>query len=281
MKKLCCLILSLGLFSSCAFFNQVLKESGNKTLESLGEAGDAILRADEEITSSQEYYLGRAVAANILSKYALERNAAMEKYLNSICQTLVLHSDKPEIYGGYHVAILKTDELNAFATSGGHILISSGLLKCAESEDAIAAILAHEIAHIHLRHGVKAIKSARALDAVAKTGKALTSAVKLDVLLDDFSTAVDEVLNTMVNSGYSQSHEFEADKLALTLMHDAGYNPYAMLEMLTLLKAHTTDESVGFGKTHPAPQKRLDKVSSTLRKKFSDVERNTRFKREY
>ena len=160
-------------------------------------------------------------------------------------------------------------------------MVSSGLLKCAESEDAIAAILAHEIAHIHLRHGVKAIKSARALDAVAKTGKALTNAVNLDVLLDDFSTAVDEVLNTMVNSGYSQSHEFEADKLALTLMHDAGYNPYAMLEMLTLLKAHTTDESVGFGKTHPAPQKRLDKVSSTLRKKFSDVELNTRFKREY
>ena len=55
MKKLCCLILSLGLFSSCAFFNQVLKESGNKTLESLGEAGDAILRADEEITPSQEW----------------------------------------------------------------------------------------------------------------------------------------------------------------------------------------------------------------------------------
>ena len=54
MKKLCCLILSLGLFSSCAFFNQVLKESGNKTLESLGEAGDAILRADEEITPSLE-----------------------------------------------------------------------------------------------------------------------------------------------------------------------------------------------------------------------------------
>lgn len=279
MKKLIHIFfvfLFLSLFFSCAFLNEVLKSSDDETLVKFGEAGDAILRASEEITPSQEYYLGRAVAANILSNYKLKNDAHSEKYLNSICQVLVLYSDKPEIYGGYHLAILDTSEINAFATSGGHILVSKGLLACAESEDAIAAIIAHEIAHIHLQHSVKAIKSSRSLNAVLATSKAVASSMDLDELTDSFGGAVDEVLNTLVNSGYSQTHEFEADKLALTLMHNAGYNPYAMVEMLSLLKTQTKSGS-GFGKTHPAPQKRLNKVNSVLRKKFYDVDSSKRF----
>lgn len=279
MKKLIhvfFVFLFVNLFFSCAFLNDVLKTSDDETLAKFGEAGDAILRASEEITPSQEYYLGRAVAANILSNYTLKNDARYERYLNSICQVLVLNSDKPEIYGGYHIAILDTSEINAFATSGGHILVSRGLLACAQSEDAIAAIIAHEIAHIHLQHSVKAIKSSRSLNAVLATSKALASSMDLDELTESFGGAVDEVLNTLVNSGYSQTHEFEADKLALTLMHDAGYNPYAMLEMLSLLKTQTKGET-GFGKTHPAPQKRLDRVNAILKKDFRNIDVNKRF----
>ena len=95
----------------------------------------------EEITPEQEYYIGRAVAGTILEKYNVYNSAKMQKYLNEICSAIVINSDKPVLYKGYYVAILDTDEVNAFATSGGHILVSRGLLQCAKSEDALAAVL--------------------------------------------------------------------------------------------------------------------------------------------
>src|SRR5574344_2492121 len=115
----------------------------------------------EEITPEQEYYIGRAVAGTILEKYNVYNSEKMQKYLNEICSAIVINSDKPVLYKGYYVAILDTDEVNAFATSGGHILVSRGLLSCAESEDARAAGIAHEVSHIQLQHSIKAIKSSR------------------------------------------------------------------------------------------------------------------------
>lgn len=275
---LACLVLATF---SCSFLKGLLDSTGSDTLKAIGEAAESISRASEEITPSQEYYLGRAVAANILTNYTLANDAATEKYLNAICQVIVLSSDKPDIYAGYHVGILETNEINAFATPGGHILVSRGLLNCAKSEDALASILAHEVAHIHLRHSVNAIKSSRSMDAILATTKVVTSGIGLSDITAGFQDAVDEVLTTMVNSGYSQSQEFEADKRALTLMADAGYNPYALLDMLELLQANTKTNSAGFGKTHPTPAKRISEAKANLKKLYPSLDSTTRIKLGY
>ena len=172
------------------------------------------------------------------------------------------------MYKGYYVAILDSEEINAFATSGGHILITRGLLQCTASEDALAAVIAHEVAHIQLQHNIKAIKSSRATNAILATA---SSAIKISgkeeliELTDAFGESVNEVVNSLVNSGYSQEQEFQADKTALNLMLNAGYNPVAMTEMLNLLKTRLGSDNTGFGKTHPSAQARLLKVNIELK----------------
>jgi predicted Zn-dependent protease len=270
-------ILSI-MFFSCTSVSQIVSASAQiagltgvideNVADGITTMSDAIGKAAEEITPSQEYYIGRAVAANILGKYELYFNPTVESYLNSICQAIVINSDKPELYKGYYVAILDSEEINAFATSGGHILITRGLLQCTASEDALAAVIAHEVAHIQLQHNIKAIKSSRATNAILATA---SSAIKISgkeeliELTDAFGESVNEVVNSLVNSGYSQEQEFQADKTALNLMLNAGYNPVAMTEMLNLLKTRLGSDNTGFGKTHPSAQARLLKVNIELK----------------
>ncbi len=260
--------------SSCAFFSGVTRVAhvsgiiDYETAEKFSNTARSIEKASEVITPEQEYYIGRAVAANIVRKYRLDSDAKIEVYLNKICKTLVINSEQPDLFKGYYVGILKTKEMNAFSTPGGHILVSRGLLTCANSEDALAAVLAHEIAHIHLKHSIKAIKSARAVDALfstADSAASLASKGTLRSITDSFVEGVDDIVSQMVEKGYSKTQEYQADKLALKLMHDAGYNPSAMLDMLTLLEKNTNQHNTGFGKTHPPAKKRYKKVQSALK----------------
>ena len=157
------------------------------------------------------------------------------------------------------MGIIDTDEINAFATSGGHILVSRGLLNCVTSEDALAAVLAHEIAHIQLEHSLKAIKTSRITDAITKTTFATMSVLsegEFQEFTDVFGDAVDEIVAEMVDSGYSKSQEYEADETALEIMAATGYNPLAMNDMLNVLKQNQKSKS-GFSVTHPSPEDRL------------------------
>ncbi|GHV18685.1 hypothetical protein FACS189493_8230 [Spirochaetia bacterium] len=102
----------------------------------------------------------RAVAADILTRYHLyTQKPQAAEYLNHICAAITINSPMPDMYNGYHAAILDSPELNAFAATGGHIFVCRGLLASLTGEDAVAAVLAHEIAHIQLRHSEELIKN--------------------------------------------------------------------------------------------------------------------------
>ncbi len=234
----------------------------NTTAQAVVKSTDSIGKALEDITPEQEYYIGRAVGANILITYKIYNgNPALTAYVNEICKTITINSPRPEIYNGYHVAILDTDQINAFATSGGHIFITRGLIDSTGSEDALAAVVAHEVAHILLQHGLKAIKTGRITQALVATGSAAasvaTSGTDLGELTDIFDESVNEIVTTMVNKGYSQSQEFDADNTALSLMASAGYDPASLLDMLKALEKSQAAHSGGFNSTHPSPAKRL------------------------
>ena len=234
-------------------------EGSVEMAESIMTSAESIEKATEDISPEQEYYIGRAVAAQILSKYELANEPELENYLNQICGALVLNSERPTLYRGYSVGIIDTDEINAFATSGGHILVSRGLLNCVTSEDALAAVLAHEIAHIQLEHSLIAIKTSRITDAITKTTFATMSVLsegEFQEFTDIFGDAVDEIVAEMVDSGYSKSQEYEADETALEIMAATGYNPLAMNDMLNVLKQNQKSKS-GFSVTHPSPEDRL------------------------
>jgi len=232
-----------------------------------GVAADSWSKAFEQITPEQEYYIGRAVGATVLSSYKLQTNKpAMTNYVNKICNALVINTDRPEIYNGYHVNILDSDEINAFATPGGHIFVTRGLIGCAESEDALAAVIAHEVAHIQLQHGLKAIKNSRVTKALSDTAATGGAAAGYDLaeVTETFGISVDEIVATMMKNGYSQKQEFEADSAAMAFLSLAGYEPSALLDMLGVLEKNQSGRPGGFNKTHPTPTQRITNAKKTV-----------------
>ncbi|MCL2186088.1 MAG: M48 family metalloprotease [Treponema sp.] len=239
--------------------------------------------AAEQATPEQEYFIGRAVAANILSNYKIWNGSQeLTDYLNLICAAIVINSPQPNLFSGYHVAILDSNEVNAFATSGGHIFVTRGLINVSKTEDALAGVIAHEVAHIQLRHGVKAIKNNRVTEAILLTATtAVGNALGMNVeeLSDVFNESVGEIVQTMVGSGYSKEQEYEADIAAMYLMALAGYQPSGLLDMLREIDAVHIGSS-GFGKTHPAPKQRIYFAEKALNRfEIADnrLERQNRF----
>ena len=260
------IILSMTFVTACRHVDTLAQTAANAELIDRGTANfisisaRAFESAAEQVTPEQEYYIGRAVAANILSTYRIYNgDRALTNYLNLICQAIVLNSPQPVIFNNYNVTILDSSEINAFATSGGHIFVTRGLLNVVKSEDALASVIAHEVAHIQLRHGIKAIKTSRATQALLVTAAAgIGNAMGMDVneLTDIMNESVSEIMQAMVNSGYSKEMEYEADIAAMYLLAAAGYEPSSLLEMLAeLAKVHVV--STGFGRTHPAPGQRI------------------------
>jgi len=237
----------------------------------IANSSKAVGNAAEEISPEQEYYIGRAVAANIITAFDVwEESPYNTVYANYICQAVVAHSPKPEIYNGYRVAILDSYEINAFASPGGHIFITKGLFNIVQSEEELAAVIAHEVAHIQLQHSIKAIKTSRITQALMVTGvSAAGAAAGYDVneVTNIFNETVGDILQTLVNSGYSQTQEFDADAAAMSLLAGAGYNPEGLLNMLVELEKGQKGKSGGFAKTHPSPAKRIE----AAKKAFSKV----------
>ncbi|GHV69987.1 hypothetical protein AGMMS49928_15450 [Spirochaetia bacterium] len=216
----------------------------------------------DEITMEEAYYMGRTVGARVLSAYKIYTNAALTAYLNNICQTIVINSPRPLLFNGYHVLILDTPEINALATPGGHIFISRGLVEAATSEDMLAAVIAHEISHIQLEHGLESVKLFRLTENAADARR---SGIALQGKQDDpkilFMQTIAESVDTLTHTGYSREQEFEADAKAADLLVLAGYQPSGLLDLLKILPR---SGSGGWYSTHPAPSARISAVEGIV-----------------
>lgn len=245
----------------------------NVKTDAIRAAGNSLAKAFEEISPENEYYIGRSVAATLLTKYDTYKADTLEQYLNSICQTLVINSDVPEIYNGYHVKLLDSTEVNAFATSGGHIFITKGLVSCTSNEDCLAAVIAHELGHIQLKHGLKAIKNDRFMNATKQTAKAVVSSTD-KIQADAMDGMVNDVMSQMVTNGYSQKQEFEADAFAVKLLETSGYAPSEMITMLELIDKNQKNSKSGMYKTHPSPKSRITNVKANMGKNANSIKVN-------
>lgn len=235
--------------------------------QSINRTAVAVEKTYQDITPEQEYYIGRSVAATVLSAYKPYDVEGLNRYLNVVGQTLALYSDKPETFGGYHFLVLDSDEVNAFAAPGGLILVSRGLLRCCRSEDALAAVLAHEIGHVQGQHGLRAIKKGRLTSALTtlalEAGKNLAGQ-NLAEITRAFEGSVQDVTSTLMNSGYARALENEADASAVQILSRAGYDPRALVELLNEMKPRLAADARGFGKTHPSPDVRIQHVDGLL-----------------
>ena len=256
-------ILTLGL-AACASMDLSPEGIAGRAVNvaTSSDVQQKVKAASQDFTPEQEYYIGRAVAANLLATRTVWDNKAATDYVNVLERALVIYCDQPETYGGYHVLILDSNEINAFSAPGGLILVTRGLLRCATSEDGVAAILAHETSHVVLRHGLKSIKDARSTQAAMAV---LNAAVpETQQLLGPFNDVVNDVVKNLVTNGYSRDYELQADQMALKIMRAAGYNPQAFDDMLKVMKTKLTPGGLDFAKTHPDPVVRETAVEKTL-----------------
>ena len=234
----------------------ISKEQG----QSIRKSTAAVSKSLEDFTPQQEYYIGRTVGAVVLAKYPAASDAKANAYLNVLGQTLAKASDMPELFAGYHFLVLDSDDINAFATPGGHVFITRGLIRCCRTEDALAAVLAHEIGHIQLRHGMKAIEKARMTEALSvlaqESAKSLGSR-EVAQLTQAFGGVISDITNTMITNGYSRSYEYQADAASVAILKRLGYNPGALIDMLNVMAKQMKPGGSDFAKTHPSPQSRL------------------------
>ncbi|MBN1410719.1 MAG: M48 family metalloprotease [Spirochaetales bacterium] len=248
------------------------------------DTADKIQKSMEDFTPEQEYYIGRAVGAQVLDRYKPYNNKKASDYINRLGQTLAVFSDRPEIFGGYHFMILDSNDINAFATPSGLVFITRGLLRLAESEDGVAAILSHEIGHIVEKHGLQSIKQARVTEAL--TSAAITAAdtagfEELSKLTDTFSDSINDIAKTMIVNGYSRDFELQADGIAVKILSRVGYDPEVLVGLLESLAENYKSGGLDFAKTHPEPRKRIDNVKKVMKdyKPASNAGAATREKR--
>lgn len=207
--------------------------------------------ADTPQDVAAEISFGRNVAARILARYPLHSDQSLNHYVNLVGNTLALASGRPELT--FRFAVLDTDAINAYAAPGGYIFVTRGALNAMSNEAELAAVLAHEIAHVAEKHIVKAMNIS------GESGGAglgsLFSSIS-DPLRSGFTTAVDKGLSILFEKGLDQQDEFEADRFAFELLALTGYDPRALENYLAKLGTRQ-DMSQTITATHPGFDLRL------------------------
>jgi predicted Zn-dependent protease len=244
--------LALGL-GGCAVMGAGMQVAGALTgQQQLADAGKSVGRAGEteEFTPEQKYYTGRTVAADLLASEKASDNTELEKYVGRVGQTLAMGSGLGDLPNGWHFILIEDSEPNAFACPGGIILVSTGLVKTCESEDELAGALAHEICHVSLDHPIKSISAANTKAALVSLAQWGVSKAAQGEQLKSLTSTFDGVVKAVgqsVGHGYDKDKEFEADKAAVQLLSETGYDPRGLKRLL--LKLKITDHSHGDPKT--------------------------------
>lgn len=238
------------------------------------EAVSSFQSESQPFTAEEERAIGRVVAAAVLAKYPVYEQPDLAIYLNKLGQGLAFYSDRPHMLGGYHVIVLDSKEAHAIAAPGGYVLITRGLLKLIESEDMLAALLAHEISHVALGHGLASLTSRRMgeLAAYYATLSAMLAQKGDREALALMQAAVRDFVDLVSVQGYSQAMEFEADGAAVKMLASAGYRPMAMGMLVKALEGSESEEVRQYSMLHPLPQDRLRRIEALVQ----DVMENER-----
>ena len=242
--------------------------------DNLFDAGDKLVDAASTFSDEEEYYLGRAVAAEILTKYRPVKNQRLVRYVNLVGKTVANASARPETFGGYHFEVLASNEVNAFAAPGGFIFITEGLLKLAKDEDALATILAHEVAHIVNNDGINAISNANLTEAATLLGTTAASRFggnQVASASNIFGSSVRNIADSLLKNGYSRSQEYAADELATEIVTRAGYNPYSLVQMMDALQMASENSEGGWFETHPDAADRKEELEDVVDSDYAEA----------
>ncbi len=218
---------------------------GNKNIQQaskIAKSGATIL--DNEIGPMQRFQLGYEVSANFLGQYKpLPRNHPTSRYLTKVGTTVALGSTAPYQFRRYTFVLVDEDELNAFAAPGGIVLVTQGMMEFLQNEDELAAILGHEVAHVELDHGIRAVGRENIIrffnliaDAAIQQSGGGDQSKEMIIAL---SKKIMDVLMNKIRQGYSVDVESEADRRSVEICHALGYDPFALPRLLERFKQTT------------------------------------------
>ena len=243
--------LQLFIFSLCLACFPITSQANNE-LPEIGTVGAGAL------TIAQEKEYGWAFSMMANQALPIIYDPVLNNYVSELGQNIVSHADSVKL--PFQFFLVNDEEINAAAFLGGNVKINTGLFLYAKTESELASVLAHEVAHITQRH------LARMLEQQALTNPASMAALAGSILLALVSPAagVAALSTTMaVNAqnqiNYTRLHEYEADRIGIQILADAGYDPYGMANFFGKLAEKYKYASMPpqMLSTHPLPVTRL------------------------
>jgi predicted Zn-dependent protease len=213
----------------------------------------------------QDVEIGRQSAAEAEKQLPMLGDRSVDRYVGDVLERLA--AEAPGARYPYQVKVVNATDVNAFTLPGGFMYVNRGLLEAARNESELAAVLAHETAHVALRHGTH--QASKAL--VARAGIGI-----LGALLDGDRGKSGRILDTIGGVGlnavflkFSRDAEHEADLVGARMMRDAGYDPAAMagfFELLQREQRRNPSRVEQFFSSHPSPADRAGRIRAEARR---------------
>lgn len=203
------------------------------------------------IGPEEERLIGESVALEIIGKYGgILRDEEITKRVNILGQALAYYSPRPVL--NWKFAVLNSPSINGFSAPAGFVFITKGLYdKVATNDDALAAVLAHEIAHVTERHALKIIARGEFVSGASTLAvKHSRDAAMVQSELRQFDTGIADLMKTLFEKGFDSKTELSADKVGRALAVTVGYAPGALKQVLVQLQQEKGDPKTTFA-THP------------------------------
>jgi beta-barrel assembly-enhancing protease len=212
-----------------------------------------------EVKEPEEIQIGQGMTETLLGARPLYNDAELQHYVNEVGLWVAQQSDRPNL--PWHFGVNDSDHINAFATPGGFIIITKGMMRQLRNEAELAGVLGHEVAHVNQKHHLKALRKS-AFASLLGEGVAGASNSKQAELVKSLAGPTKE----LYARGLDKSDEFEADRMGVVFAARAGYDPYGLPAVLTTLASADPKDTflTLLYKTHPLPQARLDRLAPGL-----------------
>ncbi len=239
---------------------------------------DLVMMSEED-----EIALGHASVEQLRGQFPAYKNRELQARVERIGAELAALSHRPDI--AYDFTLVDTPDVNAFALPGGHIYVTRGLLAYLESDAELAGVLGHEIGHVAARHSVQRHSQQRLTQAGVYLGSLAASAFG-DAYAGAAAADLGNLFGGALLSGYGREDELQADRLGAEYMAKAGYDPEALLDVITTLKDQEIfeiDRAAEEGRranvyhgvfaSHPSADQRLKEIIESVAGTESDERR--------
>jgi predicted Zn-dependent protease len=266
MKPIARLLPSLLLLLTTAL--TVAGSASAATPISGGDLPDIGTPADVIMTPREEYEIGSMIVKGLRDSGEILDDLEVSEYIQAVGSSLAARAREGTLKFTFFV--VKDPSINAFALPGGFVGVNSGLILATSSESELAGVLAHEISHVTQRH------MARKMQAASRASLTSTAAMLASILLGALSHSSDVgMAGVMAGTSamqqqqlnYSRENEFEADRVGISVLAAAGYDPYAMSAFFETLSRRTGGSGqnakiLEFLQTHPVTTARVAEAKS-------------------